>query len=91
MSIPFTQYLRPKGKRKRVVIDRPDEIEDMANELYDLGFHFEVEILQTGQVSMSVFDTHEGVNVASVICENGPEVGESVDKLVRRAHAAVIV
>ena len=30
MSIPFTQYLRPNGRKRDVEIDMPQEVEDLA-------------------------------------------------------------
>ncbi len=92
MSIHFTQYLRPTGQPKPVKIDRPPEIEKLAQEVVDRGGRFEVEVLRSGECSFEVvFTAEDGEerSAAAEICKNGPPVLDVVDRLVRTAHAAL--
>ena len=86
--IPFTQYLRPNGRKARTAIDRPSEVEKKAQDLIDSGAVFEIEELMSGIVSMTcereTNDEHEVL--AHELCSNGTEVPETVDRLVGRAH-----
>lgn len=88
MSINFTQYIRPFGERRAVVIDRPPEIEQLAEEFISRGGYFECEELTTGHASFTAChpDCEEG-DCAIEVVPNGPGVEEAVDRLVRRAHA----
>ena len=55
-EIPFTQYLRPRGKQVEVFIERPAEIYQKAQAIINRGYRFEIEVLLTGQVSMTISD-----------------------------------
>jgi hypothetical protein len=92
MNIEFTQYLLPDGRTKLVTIDRPDEIAFKAQSLIDAGCKLEIEMLTTGEISMSVErepvnDDDDGV-LAMEICFNGPDVPVRVDKMINAALAA---
>jgi hypothetical protein len=99
MSIPFTQYLRPDGRKRPVLIERPAEIEALAKAIIDAGYRFEIEELTTGEASMEILkdvpDPDINDSLAMEICPNGPTVGdvlgvpESVDKMIRDATAAL--
>lgn len=87
MSIPFTQYLRPNGRKKPVEIDRSAEIERLANVFITSGGRFECEELNTGVVSLTAFhpkggEDGDGDDIAIELVRNGPEVPAAVDKLV---------
>lgn len=88
--IPFTQYLMPDGRKRETSIDRGDDVERMAHEIIDKGYRFEIEMLQTGQISMTVSDPEEEEDVACEICNNGPDVPPTVDRLVTEAHARLL-
>ena len=84
--IPFTQYLRPDGRKQSVEVERPDDIERLAQEFIAAGGYFECEELTTGQVSLTAgHPSCEAGDMAIVICENGPSVPGAVDKLVANA------
>ena len=87
-SIPFTQFLRPDGRTRAVLIDRPDAIALKAGELIARGYRFEVEELMDGTVSMTVehADCEDGP-FAIELCPNGPAVPETVDRLIADAYA----
>jgi len=83
MSIPFTQYLRPDGRKAFVTIDMPAEVEAIASELIKNGYHFDIEELTTGAVSMTCEKYDDSISME--VCSNGPAVVECVEKLIRTA------
>lgn len=84
-AIPFTQYLKPNGRRADVSIERPAHIASMADRIFDRGYRFECEVLSTGQVSLTIAD-YEGDHDIE-LCNNGIEVPAAVDRLVTRFAA----
>lgn len=88
MSIPFTQFKRPNGRKVAVEIDRPPGIEKMAHELVKIGCVFEIEELVTGAVSMEVM--LNGNPLASWFCANGPEVPIAVDEMVEETYKTLL-
>lgn len=84
----FTQYLLPNGEKRPMTTERSPEIEAKAAELVKRGCFFEIEILRTGWVNM---DCQLGPDcICGELCENGPQVPETVDKLVNTAYAIVV-
>ena len=86
MSIPFTQFLRPDGRRRDVTIDMPEEIEAKAHELIEAGYRFEIEELTTGHVHMDCSRPDDDEPVALKVCANGPPVITAVTELVNDAY-----
>jgi hypothetical protein len=86
MTIPFTQYLRPDGRKRAVEIDRSPEIEAMANEFLAEGGYFECEELRTGHASLTACHP-DSDEVAIELVMNGPGVPEAIDRLVIKARA----
>ena len=89
MAIPFTQFLRPDGRKTSVVIDMSEEIELMARSLIERGYKFEIEELSTGMVHMDCSILGAEGPVALELCQNGPPVIASVERLVRDSHLVV--
>jgi hypothetical protein len=90
MAIPFTQYLRPDGRRHQVYIDRSKEVEDKAQEIIDRGHRFEVELLRTGVVSFTITALNrDDPDVAIKLAMNGPAVEDAVDALVNEFHTVM--
>lgn len=89
MSIEFTQFLLPDGRQKKIKIDRPKAIEDLATELDDAGHRFEIEVLMNGVISMTVeIEGPDGEEItrAHELVENGPKVPKRIDKLIQDAY-----
>lgn len=86
--IAFTQYLRPDGEAKEITIERPAEIEAKAAKLKNLGATLEIEVLATGEVSMTVELKDE--TLAIEVVPNGPEVPSAVDRMITKALAEVL-
>jgi hypothetical protein len=81
--IPFTQYLRPDGRKRPVEIDMPPPIEHLALQFIKAGGRYECEELRTGQVSFTaVFDDDD---IALELCQNGPDVPCAVEMVVRKS------
>lgn len=92
MRIPFNQSLRPDGSVQSVAIDRPEEIGLAAQKLLDAGCALEIEVLPTGEISMTVErenDDGEVETLAIEVCGNGPQVPAHVDKLIKTAAYAL--
>lgn len=91
-EIHFTQFLMPDGRQKDVIIDRSEETAKRADRLVSSGCRLEIEMLSTGQISMTVErDTEDGeIDLLSQkICKNGPQVPIMVDELLETADQAV--
>lgn len=83
--IPFTQFIRPNGRRKLVHIERPPEIEAKAQQIIDSGLRFECEHLGVppGLPDISLTITHPQKGYLAIeLCCNGPAVPLAVDKLI---------
>lgn len=92
MGIPFTQYLRPDGRKQSVSIERPADIETRAQAIIDAGYSFECEELNTNppRVSFTVASPREDEgDIAIKICVNGPDVPKTVDLLVREVYLKI--
>lgn len=83
MSILFTQYLLPDGKKVPIYIDMDIETEIKATILLENGFHFDAEVLSTGLVSFTCEDDEEPISIE--ICENGPMVENAIRNLIDNA------
>ena len=88
-GIPFTQYMRPDGRKVPVTVERPAEIEVLAQRFIEAGGYFEVEHLMTGHASLTAGFVVDGepMDVAIQVVENGPAVSAAVDELVHAATA----
>jgi len=91
MSIPFTQFLRPNGRRKQVTTEADEETERLAHEVIEAGGVFEVEELTTGDVSMecinpAIEEGEPGFILSCRLCSNGPAVTTALQELVTESH-----
>lgn len=82
--IPFIQYLLPNGLREYVEVNRSEDVETKAGQIIAAGFRFEVEILKTGAVSVTITNDEEGDVAIEVIDTDGPEVLEAVDRMIMK-------
>jgi len=85
LQIPFTQYLRPDGRTRKVRFAvSGTSICSEATSLLTYGWTFECEVLTTGEVSLTVSDGDE--NRAIQVVPNGPDMGQAVSVLVMDAY-----
>ncbi len=95
MSIPFTQFLMPDGRRKPITIDRPPDIEVKAQAILKAGCVFEIEMLRSGAISMEILrrppeESDEDCEIiAAEFCANGPGVPVAVDKMITEAFDTI--
>jgi len=80
--IKFIQYLRPNGRRTETAINLDNAVADKADALVATGYRLECEMLTTGDVSFTIFDPVQDIDVAIEICANGPMVPLTVEKLI---------
>lgn len=86
--IPFTQYLMPDGRTEAISIDMKDQaLHDKAAALIEAGYHFDIEMLRTGMVSMTCERNTDQGELYIRLCSNGPPVVAAVRALVEDAHA----
>lgn len=82
-NIPFTQYFLPHGRKALMFFGVSDELGVQAQAIIDRGWRFEAEMLTTGEVSLTVSDPIEEIDVAIEVVPNGPEVVDAVTRLIR--------
>ena len=87
MAIPFTQFLRPNARRRTISVMAAEDVEKKAHNLIARGCRFEAEVLSTGIVHFSVEITKAGEDevLANALCENGPVIEQTIEKLVEEA------
>lgn len=93
-TVEFTEYVLPNGAKRPYTIDVPDEVAARAREIKARGFHFDIEILMTGHISMTIESNDDDVldeegAVAHRIVPNGPEVYTAVLALVDDAWSSI--
>lgn len=81
-ELEFTQFLLPNGRRREVTTEVSQEAWDKAQDIKEAGFNFEIEVLNTGQVSATISSVEAGVDLAHSITPNGPEVQEGIEKMI---------
>lgn len=88
MRISFTQFLKPDGRQVTTDIDRPEGVVQKARRLNCAGYVFEIEVLNTGEISMEVVNSKNTDEIlAGEICANGPDVPVCVDRMIDNAFA----
>lgn len=88
MTIPFTQYVLPDGRKREGGFDRSADVEAMATTLLAEGVHFDAEVLSNGTVSLTAEkdDLDDPVLAIKLVFDQTPEkVGAAVDALVTDA------
>jgi hypothetical protein len=87
MTIPFTQYILPHGRRRSIEFEAANEnVERIAHELIERGCRFEAEILSTGMVSLTC--EYPDLTLGIELSPNGPPIVAAVERLVKNAHDA---
>lgn len=82
-SIPFTEYVLPNGRKISRIVGCYDDVAQKAFQIIEAGFRFEMEILRTGEVSLTIHDIGKGEDVAIELClNNQDEFRKAVDRLI---------
>lgn len=90
--VPFTQYLRPNGVARDVGVTMPDQYKSKIDAITEAGALFEIEVLTTGDVSMTVewktpIDEYE--TIAHELSPNSPEIDAALVRLVENAYKRI--
>lgn len=95
--IPFTQFLRPDGRRKETGLEATPEVEAKARKLIEAGCVFEIEVLNNDMVSAEVVRERKNPGLADedpevvawAMCPNTAEVPPAIAKMVEEAFNAL--
>lgn len=90
--VPFTQYRLPHGTPVEVGVTMPISFKPKVDAITNAGGKFEVEILTTGHVSMTVSIENlsdEDPTIAHELSANGPEIDAALVRLVDRAYELI--
>lgn len=82
-TIPFTQYMRPDGRKQDVRTSDPSYTDGdlkAAQAIIDAGFRFEIEALTNGMISMTISD--DDGDYAVKLCSNNISVPDTVKRLI---------
>jgi hypothetical protein len=79
--IPFTQYLRPNGRKRALMFAADDAVVDKADAIIAAGLTFETEELMNGMVSSTITHEEEG-DQAFAVTANGPDVVDKITKMI---------
>ena len=88
MDVPFTQYIRPNGRKRECVVSCPDTLRTNVQAIIDRGWRFEAEVLTTDEVSLTVFDPETETNMAIQVGPNGSNVKRMVRELIKAGFKA---
>lgn len=87
--IPFTEFVRPLGRRKEILLPCSKEAEALAKELLKAGFRFEAELLTTREISLTVSTIEKDYDIEVFWPKQGAgleQITEAVSALITRAH-----
>lgn len=79
-DIPFTQYMRPDGRKVEQFAPMPEGYEEKVKAILAAGLKFEAEVLTTGTVSLTISNGEE--DIAIELSSNGPEVEKALIRLI---------
>jgi len=83
--IEFTEFVLPNGRQRPKTFRRSEEVERAASQLVAAGHRLEMEVLRTGQTSLTVEDGEGDETLAIVLVKAGGDVGAAVDRVVLKA------
>lgn len=91
MDVKFTQHSLPDGRKSPWSIDRPAAIADKARRAEEKGVRFEMEVLRSGEVSLTAEIDHLGETdlLAIEVVPMGAQVPIAVDAVVTQAFEAL--
>jgi len=83
-TVQVIQYLMPDGRTRFVKTDLPIEVQQDYNDMLASGCRFEIEMLQTGHVSATIFNPEKEEDVDISITSNGPDVQTGMVEMLKR-------
>lgn len=102
--IPFTQYLLPNGRRKKIVFQATTpEVKEKAEALLKAGAKLEIEILSTGAVYATATvwlpsGESDDINpfggsdelLANCLTVNGPPLMQAIEEMISQAYEKAV-
>ena len=87
--IVFTEFLRPNGRQRDVLIDRPDDIAAAADELHGKGCLLTVENLGNGNSCVTC--EYEGADLWTELVPSGNDdkINAAVDRVICTSHSRI--
>ena len=82
MNVEVVQFLLPNGQQQRQITELPDEVAPLYNAMLGAGCRFEAEVLLTGQVSVTIANEEEDLDIE--VIPNGPEVQTTMVQMLER-------
>lgn len=76
------QFLLPHGNKRSQTTELDEALLEDYNHMRESGAMFHAEILQTGEVSITI--SHEEEDVDIEVVPNGPQVQEAMERMLRR-------
>ena len=83
-TVCVTQFLMPDGRPKQIETELPVETQPFYESMLKHGCRIEMEVLTTSEVSMTISDPVEEVDIDIEVVSNGPEVIEALSRLLTR-------
>lgn len=87
ITVPFTQYVRPNGRKREVSIEVNDTLAPMVQAIIAKGLRFECEVLSTGVISLSISNGEE--DITGVLVDNGPGVRLAVERMIQDGYSKI--
>jgi hypothetical protein len=83
-EIPFTQYLLPDGRKSRTTMETNREVYAKAQRILSAGLVFEIEVLRTGDVSATIVDPIEEIDVDITVGRNDHTLADNISEMIMR-------
>jgi hypothetical protein len=81
-TIEFTQYILPNGRKKQLFIHATKEYVEKSKAIIEEGNRFEIEVLRTGAVSMTIFNMELEEDINIELCFNETDFQTHLHKLI---------
>lgn len=80
----LTQFMRPSGISKPVATDLPVEVEHLYRQMIEAGCRLECEVLTTDEVSVTVSNVSDEVDIDFSVTKNDQSVHSGIVAMLRR-------
>jgi hypothetical protein len=77
------QFLLPNGRQRPMTVELPAESKDDYTAMIESGCRFEAEILTIGEVSVTISDQTNDVDIDIRVIPNGPAVPAALVEMLR--------
>jgi len=81
--IPYTRYVLPNGRKVHETLLVSADTFDKAAEILNSGLVFEAEILTTGEVSFTIVDPVEEIDLDILVAANDENLLPKVEEMIR--------